>query len=322
MIEVPHTGDRIGPYRIDSLVKDGGMASVYRGTDVRTGDPVAIKVPHPEMECDPLFFDRFQREAEIGRKLDHPGVVKVLPGEDSGRVCMVMPWVEGCSLRQILDEEKKLAPGRAQRIAVRICDVLGYIHSHGVVHRDLKPENLMLDAEDRVTLIDFGIAGVAGVRRLTFAKLTKAMGTPDYVSPEQVKGKRGDARSDIYSAGVILYEMLTGQVPFNGANPLMALNQRLVADAAPVRELDPEISRGLEEIIRRALEHNPAHRYPSAQNFAWDLEHPGQVEAAERLVDDRAKPRRRQTRPMWTYVALALIPLFIFVLLCFVASRQ
>lgn len=322
MIEVPHPGDRIGPYRIDSLVKDGGMASIFRGTDVRTGDPVAIKVPHPEMECDPLFFDRFQREAEIGRMLDHPGVVKVLASEDSGRVCMVMPWVEGRSLRQILDEEKKLAPARAQRIALRICDVLGYIHSHGIVHRDLKPENLMLDADDRITLIDFGIAGVAGVRRLTFAKLTKAMGTPDYVSPEQVKGKRGDARSDIYSAGVILYEMVTGQVPFQGANPLTALNQRLLADAAPVCELAPEISRGMEEIIRRALERDPAHRYARAQDFAWDLEHPGQVEAAERPADDRAKPRRRQTRPMWTYVALALIPLVIFVLLCFVASRQ
>jgi eukaryotic-like serine/threonine-protein kinase len=322
MIEAPHPGDRIGPYRIDSLVKDGGMASVFRGTDVRTGDPVAIKIPHPDMECDPLFFDRFQREAEIGRKLDHPGVVKVLPGENSGRVCMVMPWVEGRSLRQILDQENKLAPERAQRIALRICDVLGYIHSHGVVHRDLKPENLMLDADDRVTLIDFGIAGVAGVRRLTFAKLSKAMGTPDYVSPEQVKGKRGDARSDIYSAGVIFYEMLTGQVPFRGANPLVILNQRLFASAAPVRELAPEISDGLEEVTRRALERDPTHRYANAQDFAWDLEHPARVEAAKHPTDGPAKSPRPRTQPMWTYVALALIPVVIFVLLCFVASRQ
>ncbi|MGD0957326.1 MAG: serine/threonine-protein kinase [Candidatus Acidiferrales bacterium] len=207
MIGSPQSGEWVGPYRIDSLVKSGGMASVFRGTDTRTDRPVAIKIPHPEMEADVLFFDRFRREAVIGRKLDHPGVVKVLPEEGSGRVCMIMEWVEGRPLREILDEERKLSPERSGRIALRVCDALSYVHSHGIVHRDLKPDNIMVDGHDRIKLIDFGIAGQAGVRRLTFAKFTKAMGTPDYVSPEQVKGKRGDARSDVYSLGAILYEM-------------------------------------------------------------------------------------------------------------------
>ena len=151
------------------------MASIFRGTDMRTGRAVAIKVPHPEMEGDPLFFDRFQREIEIGKKLDHPGVVKVLNEEEGNHHYMVLEWVDGRLLRQVLNEQKKLPPERAIRIALGLCDALDYIHHNGVVHRDLKPENIMVDAEDRIKLIDFGIAANAGSRRLTFAKLTQAM---------------------------------------------------------------------------------------------------------------------------------------------------
>ena len=155
------------------------MASIFRATDLRTGRPVAIKVPHPEMESDPVFFDRFQREEEIGKKLDHPGVMKVFADDDRSRVYMVMEWVEGRLLRQIMNEQRKLPPrarGRASRCS--ICDALDYIHTHGVVHRDLKPENIMVDDHDNIKLIDFGIAGNAGSRRLTFAKLSQTMGTP------------------------------------------------------------------------------------------------------------------------------------------------
>jgi len=323
MMRAPEPGDRIGPYRIDSLVTQGGMASVFRATDVRSARPVAIKIPHPQYEMDVLFYDRFHREADIGRKLDHPGVVKVLPDEAGGRVCMVMEWVEGCPLRKILDQETKLSPERAECIATRICEALAYIHGHGVVHRDLKPDNIMVDERDQIKLIDFGIAGEARARRLTFAKFTKAMGTPDYVSPEQVKGKRGDARSDIYSLGVMLYEMLTGQVPFGGSNPLTALNQRLLSTAPPPRDIDPAITPQLQEIIFRALERDPANRYQTARDFAHDLTNPEQVGIADREEASgngliHATPRKRA----WYYVALALIPIAIFALLLLVAHSQ
>src|SRR5579859_2974814 len=149
-----HTGDQLDHYRIENVVARSGMASIFRGTDLRTGQPVAIKVPHPEMESDPVFYERFQREEEIGKKLDHPGVMKVMADDDRSQIYMVMEWVEGRLLREILNEQRKLPVERAARIAVGILDALEYIHTHGVVHRYLKPENIMVDAEDRIKLID------------------------------------------------------------------------------------------------------------------------------------------------------------------------
>ncbi len=178
-----HPGAQLDHYRLENLVARSGMASIYRATDLESGRSVAIKIPHPEVEADPLFYDRFKREEEIGKKLDHPGVMKVYGDDDRSRVYMVMEWVDGRLLRQILTEQKKLPIDRAIRITLGICDALEYIHSKGVVHRDLKPENIMVDKDDHVKLIDFGIAGSQGMRRLTFAKLTHAMGTPDYISP-------------------------------------------------------------------------------------------------------------------------------------------
>src|ERR1700689_5886955 len=268
------------------------MASIFRGTDLRNGRHVAIKVPHPEMEMDPVLFDRFHREQDIGKVLDHPAVMKVFTDDDRSQLYMVMEWVEGRLLRKILDEKKKFPPERAIKVTLAVCDALEYIHAHGIVHRDLKPENIMVDPEDHIKLIDFGIAGQAGARRLTFAKLSQVMGTPEYISPEQVKGKRGDARSEVYALGVMLYEMLTGKAPFQGPNPFAVMNDRLLNNPIPPREIAPEISPQLQEVIYRAMERDPSKRYPNAHEMIWDLQHLDQVGVADRAERREWKVRR------------------------------
>jgi serine/threonine-protein kinase len=317
------SSDQLDHYRIESLTTQSGMASIYRATDLRNGRTIAIKVPHLEVESDPLFYDRFKREEEIGRKLDHPGVMRVFDDEDRSRVYMVMERVNGRSLRHILTEQKKLPAERAVRIALGICDALEYVYRNGVVHRDLKPENVMVDSEDHIKLIDFGIAGSVGMRRLTFAKLARAMGTPDYISPEQVKSKRGDARSDVYALGIMLYEMLTGEVPFHGPNPLAVINDRLLNHPTPPRELDSEISPQLQEIIYRALERNPANRYASAREFAKDLANPESVGVADRdELRDWKLRRSSQSRTILKYVMFAMIPINILILLLITARHN
>jgi eukaryotic-like serine/threonine-protein kinase len=315
------SGDTLDHYRIEGVAARSGMASIFRATDLDTGRTVAIKVPHPEMESDVVFFERFRREAEIGKALDHPGVMKVMDNDDRSQVYMVMEWVEGTLLRKLLSQGT-LPPERAIKIAIAICDALEYIHTHGVVHRDLKPENIMIDGDDRIKLIDFGIASKAGARRLTFAKLSQVMGSPDYISPEQVKGKRGDGRSDIYALGVMLYEMLTGRTPFVGPNPFAIINDRLLNHPVPPREIDPSISPELQEVIYRAMERDPKNRYSHARELAWDLQHLDQVGVSERPELHDWKTRRQPwVRQVLFYVMLALIPVVILGLLFLVSRR-
>src|ERR1035437_9788555 len=192
------SGSQIDYYRIEAPVARSGMASIFRATDTRDNRVVALKIPHPDMEADPILFDRFKRESGIGEKLSHPKVMRVYGGEERSRIYMVMEWCEGRLLRQILSEGK-MEQDRAIRIALDILEALEYIHANGVVHRDLKPENIMVDAEDNIKLIDFGIASDSAARRLTYANFTATLGTADYISPEHKKGKRGDGRSDIYA---------------------------------------------------------------------------------------------------------------------------
>jgi eukaryotic-like serine/threonine-protein kinase len=318
-----HAGETLDHYRIENLVARSGMASIYRATDLHSGQLVALKIPHPEMEADVVLFDRFQREQDIGHKLDHPYVMKVFPDDERSQVYMVMEWVEGRLLRQILREQGKLPAARAVALTVKIAEALDYIHAHGVVHRDLKPENIMVSTGDQIKLIDFGIAGSEGSRRLTFAKLSQLMGTPDYISPEQVKGKRGDGRSDIYALGVMLYEMLTGKVPFQGPNAFAIMNERLLNNPIPPRELDPTISPQLQEIIYRALERDPKNRYARAKEMAWDLEHPDQVGVSERPELTEWKKRRSSwPRRVAFYLMLVAIPVVIFGLLIWVAKHS
>jgi serine/threonine-protein kinase len=235
---------------------------------------------------------------------------------------MVMEWCEGRLLREIL-ATGRISKARAIRIAINVLDALEYIHEQGVVHRDLKPENIMVDADDNVKLIDFGIAGDSGARRLTYANLTATLGTADYISPEQVKGKRGDGRSDIYSMGVILYEMLTGRLPFAGSSPMEVMNDRLLNHPVPPAVADPAISPQLQEVLYRALERDPQNRYPRARAFAHDLQHLEEVGVEDRVeIRQWDKRKRHMSRQVAYYAALALIPVVILLLMVLVARHR
>lgn len=316
-------GQRFEYFRIEAFVVRTCMTTIYRATDLRTGQFVAIKIPHPELECDPAFYSRFQREIAIGKKLKHPGVVQTVDSGDMDQLCIVMEWVEGRFLREILTKEGRLPVERATRIAIGLCEALDYIHGQGVVHRDLKPENIMVGEGDSTKLIDFGISASEGMRRLTFSKLSNAMGTPDYISPEQIKRKRGDGRSDVYALGVILHEMLTGQTPFNGPNPFAVMNDRLVNDPPSAREINPEISVQMQKILYRAMERDPENRFAGAREFAAALAHPESVEIIDRPARKERRPARFPfVKRILSYTMLLMIPVVIFTLLLLVARMK
>ncbi|HEY1650058.1 MAG TPA: serine/threonine-protein kinase [Terracidiphilus sp.] len=315
-------GDILDHYRLDAVVAHGGMSTLYRATDLRDGKQVALKVPRAELETDPVLVERFQREQQIGQELDHPGIVKTCDGEARSRLYMVIEWVDGKLLRTILNEERQLPVERAVAITLGICDALDYMHKNGVVHRDLKPENVMVGEDDSIKLIDFGIAMKEDARRLTFTEISPTLGTPDYIAPEQVKGQRGDQRSDIYAVGVMLYEMLAGEPPFTGPNPLAVMNERVLTDPKPVRDLRREVSPQLQEILYRALERDPRHRYATAAEMAWELEHQEEVGVDDGTRRPALRGRmQRGGRRIILYAGLALVPVVVFVLMLLLARR-
>jgi eukaryotic-like serine/threonine-protein kinase len=317
--DVLEPGTELDSYRIDEAIAKSGMATIFRATDTRDGRTVALKIPHPDMEADPILYDRFQREAAIGERLVHPNVMRVFGGEKHSRIYMVMEWCPGRLLRRILDEGR-LPQDRAIRIAIEVLKALDYVHANGVVHRDLKPENIMVDDEDHIKLIDFGIAGDTSARRLTYANFTAMLGTPNYIAPEQVKGKRGDGRTDIYSMGVILYEMLTGKLPFSGPTPMAAMNDRLLNHPLPPSVADPTVSPQMQEILYRALERDPKNRYTTAKEFIHDLEHPDQVGIEEREELLHWQKRKSQlSRKILYYTGLALIPVVILIVMVLIS---
>ncbi len=317
-VDASSPGVRLDHYLIEDVVARSAMAILFRATDVRTGCAVAIKIPRPEVENDPALLECFQREGKVVQMLEHPGIVKVFRGHNRSRPYIVMEWIEGRLLRDILNERGKLPSERTVRIVLNLCGALYYIHCEGVVHRDLKPENIMVDAQDRIKLIDFGIALTPASRRIIFSPSSNIMGTPDYISPEQVQDKRVNARCDIYALGVILYEMVTGKLPFTGANPFLVMNDRLLNDPVPPREMEPSLSPQLQEIIQRAMQRDPRKRYASAHELAWDLQHQSEVPVPG-SVKQWGPASKWWRKPAAQYFGLAMIPIVLFVLLLLAA---
>jgi eukaryotic-like serine/threonine-protein kinase len=248
----------------------------YRAADRLSGETVVLKIPHPGVVGDLAAYSRYQREITIGARLNHQGIQRTLTDRGNGhgrRLYMVLEYVDGQSLRSYLRSHPRLAVEEILRIGCQLGDVLDYVHEQGIVHRDLKPENILIAPGGVVKLSDFGIALSTTSRRLTFSHLSNAVGTPDYMAPEQVRGERGDACTDVYALGVLLYELLAGKVPYPADDALEAMRRKVETDPPLVRKVRADAPPALEAVIYRALRRNPQERYQSVAGLREDLEH-------------------------------------------------
>ncbi|MCW2622812.1 MAG: pknB [Frankiales bacterium] len=266
-------GDR---YEIGGVLGRGGMAEVHRGRDLRLGREVAVKVLRSDLARDPSFQVRFRREAQASASLNHPAIVAVYDtGEDrtatGATPYIVMEYVEGETLRDVLRREGPLPPERAMRLSADICGALDFSHRNGIVHRDVKPGNVMITPQGTVKVMDFGIARAVSDSAATMTSTAAVIGTAQYLSPEQARGESVDARSDVYSMGCLLYELVAGEPPFTGDSPVSVAYQHVREDPRVPSTINPDIPAELDAILLKAISKNPANRYQSAADMRSDL---------------------------------------------------
>ncbi len=306
----PHVGERLDQYQLTDLLARSGMASIFKAIDTESGAAVALKIPHPQFESDVVFHERFRREEQLGQRLQHPHIVKVLTPRAKTRMYLAMELAEGRSLRAMIADGAPLPREQALSIARQLCDALAYLHALGVVHRDIKPENILVGPDGGIKLLDFGIALDEAARRMTWVGLSSTIGTPDYMAPEQIGGRRGDARSDIYAVGTLLYEMLTGHLPQAAPNVHSLLRAKAAEEPRPPSYHLPGFDPSLEAIILRAIERDPRDRYASVAELQKDLADPSAVPPRDPTLGGR----RRRGRSAWLLRRLT-VPLVICLVL-------
>jgi serine/threonine protein phosphatase PrpC len=325
----PPKGHEVGPgsvidgrFSVTELVARSGMASIFKAIDATTNEIVALKIPFMQYESDPAFFGRFQREEEIGKLMNHPNLLRIIPVENKSRPYIVMEFLEGQTLGNLLKTIKPLPVHDAVTIAARLADALDYMHRRreNIIHRDMKPENVMICNDGSLRIMDFGIAKGSGLKKITMAGFSPSMGTPDYMAPEQVKGQRGDERTDIYSLGAMLYEMATGRAPFEGSNAYAVMNARLLGDPLAPRSLNSKITPEIEEIILHAMARKPDDRYSCVAEMKEELIHLDKVKVTGRA--ERLQPPVQQkpesgfnTMLLWMLLVPVAIIILFFVFL-------
>ena len=303
-------GDR---YEILALLGQGGMGAVYKARDTELDRLVALKIIRPELTTNPEILKRFKQELILARQVTHRNVIRIFDlGQADGFKFITMEYLEGQDLRGVLREKGKLTPEEAARVILQICHALEAAHGEGVIHRDLKPQNIMMDANGRAYVMDFGIARSAHLPGMT--QTGALVGTPEYMSPEQAKGEKLGEQSDIFSLGVILYELVVGQSPYYSETPLATLWKRLQEKARPLCEIDPTIPKAFSDIVEKALEIEPENRFANAKEFAQHLESwlgisPSMIAS---ITDQALVPLPAQ-KPIWKYTAIAVTILLLAV---------
>jgi len=311
-----NVGDTLDQYELTELIARSGMASIFKAVDRTNGQTFAIKIPYEQFENDVIFRSRFQREEEIVRRLDHPNIIKDFTPRHKSRMYIAMEYVEGVSVREELAAEGAFSRDHAIDYARQICGALVYMHEQRVIHRDLKPENLLITTTGVVKIMDFGIALDELARRITWSGESSTIGTPDYMAPEQIAGGRGDVRSDIYALGIILYEMLTGKLPYEGDSVYSILRAKTLEDPEPPTHYLHELDTHLEEIILHAIERVPRRRYGRVAEMQHDLKNAAQVAITGRASALHPRSRRSQKvrAVMWSavlFLSMAMVVAFL-----------
>lgn len=305
-------------FRVECLLNEGGMAAIYRAHDTATGETVALKIPLMKYESHPVFFRQFHRERDILAKLHHPAILRLIPVDPDlqSRPYLVTEFLDGQLLHDVLAQKGSFDVPRAIALLIRLCQAMAYVHDQGVIHRDLKPGNIMLCHDGSIRIFDFGLAITPSQKRAAPAGFDGSLGTALYMAPEQIRGRRGDARVDIYALGSILYELTTGARPYPMEDTEQSAYARLTGDPVAPRQLNPAISPELEEIILHALARDLDQRYESCRAMFADLENPQTVIMRNLSCHlQTPRPYRPLSRLILKWAALTAIPLLIFALL-------
>jgi serine/threonine-protein kinase len=311
-------GDQFDHFQIRSHIAKGGMGDVYSAFDLRHSREAVLKIPDAMFIGDPAYYERFQRELEVMGTLNHPAIQRGLgSGRFRGMPYLVTEFIQGISLRERLKAGGPIPPGETVDLIRKIADALAYCHDHEIVHRDVKPENILISPDGQPILLDFGLALSKNRHRVTHANLSGAAGTPEYMAPEQIEGQRGDRRSDMYSLGIMMFEMLAGDVPFRGDTNLAVVAQHL---HAPTPRLDTiGVSPQLATIVARCLQRKPDARYADMHQFMYDLSHLESVDISRLdLMTGPATSVRYSRSPFVGPFAIAGFMLVMIVILGFV----
>lgn len=321
MTAVYTPGSQIDHYQIIRQLGHGGMSRVYLASDTQDQQKVVLKFPNDELIGDIGVYERYKREAEIGNRVKHPHVQHLInPGEHHSEEYLVMEYIHGRTLREYMEanNNQPLPVSEALRLALQLCDALVYCHEHGVFHRDIKPENIMVQDDGNIKIIDFGIALLEGARRVTWRGLTGMVGTPDYMSPEQLKGERGAAASDIYAVGIVLYEMLCGRTPFDGENVFAVMNQHITLDPPSILDFNPDLSPELATVVMKAIRRDSEKRFHSMLEMQNALQNLAKVKAVPYEPD---APKMHNMRRQIVVTTLIILAIFVVIVLIGIAAQ-
>jgi eukaryotic-like serine/threonine-protein kinase len=308
---MPQIGDQFDRFQIRAHIAQGGMSDIYRAYDLVGAREVVIKIPNRASIGDPAQYERFQRELEVMRTLDHPAIQKgVSSGNYSNTPYLVTELIQGESMREFIQRAAPVPAEEAVSLIQKIASGLAHCHDNDIIHRDIKPENILIAPDGQPIILDFGLALTKKAFRVTYANLSGAAGTPDYMAPEQIEGYRGDKRTDIYAVGTMLFELLSGQIPFGGDNHLAIMAQHLQGTVPRLDKEFPGISPQLAAVVAHAMQRDPDERYPDMHALMYDLEHLEEVDISVLdKVTGPVKPPPFWKSPLFKSVGFALLML-------------